>query len=141
MRSSDEADAGEALAARLEGGLDEMRKRAAAWPHRPRVFFEEWDGPLISGICWVEELVEIAGGDMLLPGAARRRASARIGSSIRRLVVERNPEVIIASWCGKAVKERTIVESAPNGAGSMPCATATSTRSSRPTSCNQDRHR
>ncbi len=102
-------DAGEALAARLEGGLDEMRKRAAAWPHRPRVFFEEWDSPLISGICWVEELVEIAGGTCCFP----ELRSARLGRNRivdPQLVVERNPEVIIASWCGKAVKERTIRE-------------------------------
>jgi len=103
------ADAGEALAARLEGGLDEMRKRAATWPHRPRVFFEEWDSPLISGICWVEELVEIAGGTCCFP----ELRSARLGKDRivdPQLVVERNPEVIIASWCGKAVKERTIRE-------------------------------
>ena len=61
---------GEALAARLEQGLDDIRERAATLPRRPRVFFEEWDDPLISGIRWTEELVEIAGGDPIFPELA-----------------------------------------------------------------------
>src|SRR6266508_6881675 len=61
------ADAGDALAARMETGLDEIRTRAAGFERRPRVFFEEWNAPLISGIRWVEELVEIAGGDPIFP--------------------------------------------------------------------------
>src|SRR6187551_3626805 len=52
----------EALATRLESDLETIRDRASRFPFRPRVFFEEWDDPLISGIQWVEELVEIAGG-------------------------------------------------------------------------------
>src|SRR5690606_5946119 len=52
----------EALASRLEAGLDDIRASAASLPRRPRVFFEEWPDPLISGICWVDELIEIAGG-------------------------------------------------------------------------------
>src|SRR5918995_1602244 len=56
-----------ALASRLEVGLSDFRARAAALPRRPRVFFEEWDDPLISGICWVDELIEIAGGEGLFP--------------------------------------------------------------------------
>src|SRR6202008_601363 len=62
------ADAGDALAGRLERGLDEIRSRAATFPRRPRVFFEEWNDPLISGIRWVEELVEIAGGEPIFRG-------------------------------------------------------------------------
>src|SRR5690348_15948844 len=54
--------AAEALASELEHHLERIRESAAAFPRRPRVFFEEWDDPLISGIRWVEELVEIAGG-------------------------------------------------------------------------------
>src|ERR1700683_5408570 len=55
----------EELAGSLETGLDAIRASAAAWPWRPRVFFEEWDDPLISGIAWVDELVEVAGGTPL----------------------------------------------------------------------------
>ena len=98
-----------ALAAQLEAGLDEIREQAAALPYRPRVFFEEWDDPLISGIRWVEELVEIAGGVPIFP----ELRDARLGRE--RIVpaaevAARDPQVIVASWCGKAVKTRTIVE-------------------------------
>jgi iron complex transport system substrate-binding protein len=103
------ADAGHALASRLEAGLDEIRARAAAFTRRPRVFFEEWDTPLISGIRWVEELVEIAGGDPIFP-ELRDQALGRDRIIDPALVIERDPEVIVASWCGKAVKKRTIVE-------------------------------
>jgi iron complex transport system substrate-binding protein len=103
--------AGEAdeLATRLERGLDTIRERAALLPRRPRTFFEEWDDPLISGICWVDELVEIAGGQPLFPDLrAQPLAKHRIVSADD--VAAHDPEVIIASWCGKAMKKRTIVE-------------------------------
>ena len=101
----------EALAAELERGLDEIREKAAALPRRPRTFFEEWPDPLISGISWVDELVEIAGGQPLFRELRRGRlAKDRIVAPER--VAALDPEVIIASWCGKGVKKRTIVERA-----------------------------
>jgi iron complex transport system substrate-binding protein len=103
------ADAGAALAARMEAGLDEIRRSAAAMRRRPRVFFEEWDAPLISGIRWVEELVEIAGGDPIFP-ELRGNALGKDRIVDPAVVIERNPDVIVASWCGKAMKKRTIVE-------------------------------
>jgi iron complex transport system substrate-binding protein len=105
------AEAGDALAARLEAGVEAARARAAARERRPRVFFEEWDEPLISGICWVDELVEIAGGDPIFPELRDRRLGKdRIVDPA--MVIDRNPDVIVASWCGKAMKKRTIVERA-----------------------------
>jgi iron complex transport system substrate-binding protein len=104
-------DAADQLADSLERGLDTIRASAAELPRRPRVFFEEWDDPLISGIRWVDELVEIAGGTPLFPELrAQPLAKNRIVTS--EAVAERDPEVIIASWCGKAMKKRTIVERA-----------------------------
>ena len=97
------------LADELERGLDAVREKAAALGRRPRVFFEEWDSPLISGICWVDELVEIAGGDPLFP-ALRKESLAKNRIVAADEVAARDPEVIIASWCGKAMKKRTIVE-------------------------------
>jgi iron complex transport system substrate-binding protein len=113
------AEKGAALAASLEKGLDDIRaaapKESGPWPaeapkaRRRRVFFEEWPDPLISGIRWVEELVEIAGGDPIFPELRDKRLGKdRIVDPAA--VVERDPEVIIASWCGKSVKKRTIVE-------------------------------
>ena len=103
------ADRADALATRLERGLDDIREQAAALPRRPRVFFEEWDDPLISGICWVDELVEIAGGQPLFP-ELRAQSLARHRIKSFDEVAAHDPEVIIASWCGKAMKKRTIVE-------------------------------
>jgi iron complex transport system substrate-binding protein len=99
----------EALADELEAGLEAIRQSAARFPHRPRVFFEEWDEPLISGIRWVDELIEVAGGDPVLPelrsaGLAKNRIVAPAA------VAARDPEVVVASWCGKAVRQRTILE-------------------------------
>jgi iron complex transport system substrate-binding protein len=92
----------ERLAEQLEAGLADIRAAAARFPRRLRTFFEEWDDPLISGIRWVEELVAAAGGEPIFP----ELGSARLG---RERIVDpaevarRNPEVILASWCGKKV--------------------------------------
>jgi iron complex transport system substrate-binding protein len=97
----------EALADRLAGDLDEIRESASRFPERPRVFFEEWDEPLISGIRWVEELVEIAGGAPIFPElASAGLAKDRIVDPAA--VARRDPQVIFASWCGKKMKKSTI---------------------------------
>jgi iron complex transport system substrate-binding protein len=103
---SAEADA---LAGTMAAGLEEIRRAAARLPRRPRVFFEEWDDPLISGICWVDELIEIAGGDPIFP-ALRAQPLARHRIVTADAVAAKDPEVIVASWCGKAMKKRTIAE-------------------------------
>ena len=101
------AERAEAVASRLELDIDAVRAAAARLPRRPRVFFEEWDNPLISGIRWVDELVEIAGGEPIFP----ELRNAKLGKD--RIVtpdevVRRDPEVIVASWCGKAVRKERI---------------------------------
>src|SRR6202167_3932048 len=88
-------DEGLALVASLQSGLEAIAQSAQAFPRRPRVFFEEWKDPLISGIRWVEELVEIAGGEVLFPElAACGKAQDRVVDPA--VVVERDPEVILA---------------------------------------------
>lgn len=100
-------DKAEALTLELASGLDAIRESAASFPRRPRTFFEEWDQPLISGIRWVEELVEIAGGEPIFPELRDARlAKDRIVDSAE--VARRNPDVIFASWCGKRMKKSTI---------------------------------
>jgi len=97
----------EALADRLNAGLENIRVSAARLPRRLRAFFEEWDDPLISGIRWVEELVTIAGADPIFPELARcGLAKDRIVDPTE--VARRDPEVIFASWCGKKMKKATI---------------------------------
>jgi iron complex transport system substrate-binding protein len=101
-------DKGEQLARELEAGLDRIRVASEAWPRRPRVYFEEWDDPLISGIQWVEELVEIAGGAPVFPDRRHARlAKDRIVTSEE--VIAAAPDVIIGSWCGKPVRKERIV--------------------------------
>jgi iron complex transport system substrate-binding protein len=98
---------GERLARELEIGLERMRDAASAWPRRPRVYFEEWDDPLISGIRWVEELVEIAGGDPVFPDRRDAKlAKDRIVTSEQ--VIAAAPDVIIGSWCGKPLRPERI---------------------------------
>src|SRR6187455_1010285 len=60
-----------ALVEKLEAGLEEVRRGAAHFARRPRVYFEEWDEPQISGIAWVSELIGIAGGDDVFPELAK----------------------------------------------------------------------
>ena len=95
---------GEALTASLCDGLNAIRASAAQFPSRPRVFFEEWKDPLISGIRWVDELTEIAGGDPVFP-ELRREHSARNRIVDPALVVDQDPQVIVASWCGMKVNK------------------------------------
>jgi iron complex transport system substrate-binding protein len=96
------------LAAGLASGLEAIRRAAASWRQRPRVFFEEWDSPLISGICWVDELIELAGGSPLYPELRDARLAK---DRIRTLedVARRDPDVVIASWCGKPVRKERIL--------------------------------
>jgi iron complex transport system substrate-binding protein len=97
----------ERLADRLMADLHGIADAAARFPRRLRVFFEEWDEPLISGIRWVEELVAIAGGTPLFPELAHAGlAKDRIVDPAE--VARRDPQVIFASWCGKKVKKAAI---------------------------------
>ncbi|MEN1927440.1 cobalamin-binding protein [Luteimonas sp. MJ250] len=93
-RANDYADA-------LLRGVDEVEARAAALSRRPRMYFEEWDDPPITGIRWVAELMRIAGGDDVFPElAAEPLAKQRILADATE-VVRRAPDIIVGSWCGK----------------------------------------
>jgi iron complex transport system substrate-binding protein len=98
----------QALVDGLRQGLDAIGKETARWPRRPKVFFEEWNDPLISGIQWVEELVEIAGGAPIFP-ELRTAGLAKDRIVDPDEVSRRDPEVVIASWCGKPVRRERIV--------------------------------
>jgi iron complex transport system substrate-binding protein len=90
----------DALARSLAARVDAVHERALRLPHRPRVYFEEWDDPMISGIAWVSELIEAAGGIEVFPQlAARKNAEDRIVSP--EDVIAARPDIIIGSWCGK----------------------------------------
>ena len=99
---------GDRLIATYQAGLSEIAASARGLPFRPRVYFEEWNDPLISGIEWVDELVEIAGGVPIFPELRRcRKSRDRVVSW--ESVIARNPGVIFASWCGMKVKFDEII--------------------------------
>jgi iron complex transport system substrate-binding protein len=90
----------DALAQSLAARVDEVHERALRLTRRPRIYFEEWDDPMISGIAWVSELIEAAGGIEVFPQlAARKNAKDRIVSPAD--VIAAKPDIIIGSWCGK----------------------------------------
>jgi iron complex transport system substrate-binding protein len=90
----------EALVASLERHVADVRSRAAALARRPRVYFEEWDDPMISGIAWVSELVAAAGGDDVFARLApQKSAKDRIVTAAD--VIAAAPDIIVGSWCGK----------------------------------------
>jgi iron complex transport system substrate-binding protein len=91
----------ELLAAGFEARLAEVAATPRPAP-KPKVYFEEWDDPLISGIGWVSELIEIAGGEDLLP-QLRLQQSAKDRIISPDTVRDAAPDVILASWCGKKV--------------------------------------
>ncbi len=97
----------QALVNQLTADLQQITASARRFSYRPKVFFEEWKEPLISGIRWVEELIEIAGGESVFPELKSGRL-ARNRTVAPSLVIERNPDVIIASWCGMKVNKDAI---------------------------------
>ena len=98
----------------LQADLDAIFELGQALPKRPKVFFEEWKDPLISGIRWVSELIEIAGGEDIFPELRNcQSGSERIVTADE--VAKRNPDVIIASWCGRKVEKlSTLFTTRPN---------------------------
>jgi iron complex transport system substrate-binding protein len=89
------------LVRQLTAGLAQVRERALALSRRPKVYFEEWDEPQISGIRWVSELVELAGGADCFPEAAAQSLGKNRIIADPLEVVRRAPDIILGSWCGK----------------------------------------
>jgi iron complex transport system substrate-binding protein len=96
------------LAAELEAGLDQIRAQSARFAVRPRVYFEEWDAPMISAIRWVSELVAIAGGDDVFPELARSAGAAGRTVADPGEVIRRAPDIILGSWCGKKFRPERV---------------------------------
>ena len=98
----------QAYADALRRGLDAAQARAARLPARPKVYFEEWDEPLITGIQWVAELVRIAGGEDVFPElSGEPLARARILAD-GAAVVARAPDIVLGSWCGKKFRPEQV---------------------------------
>ena len=98
-----------ALIAELTAGLEAMRASASTLPRRPKIYFEEWNDPMISAIPWVMELIDIAGGENCFPefiqaGSAKERIIADANA-----VIQRQPDIIIGSWCGKKFQLEQVI--------------------------------
>ena len=102
------SDKANAYADGLQRGLEAIERDAAKLPRRPKVYFEEWDEPPITGIRWVAELVRIAGGDDIFPERALESlAKARILEDPDE-VIRRAPDIILGSWCGKKFRPEKV---------------------------------
>jgi len=97
-----------ALVQRLQAGLDEIAAAAATLPRRPKVFFEEWNDPLISGIGWVSELIGIAGGDDVFPELAAQAGGKQRIVQDPMEVVRRAPDIVMGSWCGRKFRPEIV---------------------------------
>jgi iron complex transport system substrate-binding protein len=96
------------LVADMRDEVKQVREYSSMWPQRPRVYFEEWMDPLIAGIGWVSDLIDIAGGhDVFAELRGQGAARGRIVSAAE--VARRDPQIILASWCGKPVDRAAIV--------------------------------
>src|SRR5215469_7070655 len=102
------ADKADALARRAEEHLRNVENAANKLPRRPRVYFEEWDEPMISGIRWVSELVRLAGGEDCFPELARESLGRNRIIADPQEVVRRAPDIVLGSWCGKKFRPERV---------------------------------
>lgn len=103
----DAAERADRLVRELADVIAKARQRAQQSPRRPRVYFEEWDDPMICGIGWVSELIETAGGiDIFAELASCKAAKERIVTAEE--VIRREPEIIVGSWCGKKFRPEKV---------------------------------
>ncbi len=99
--------AARALVLDMRDEINQVREFSSVWPDRPRVYFEEWHDPLITGIRWVSELIELAGGrDVFSELRDQRSARDRVVEPAE--VVRRDPQIILLSWCGKPADLETV---------------------------------
>ena len=89
-----------------------IQKRAANFKRRPRVYFEEWDEPHISGIRWVSELIGMAGGDDVFPELALQPMGKDRIIAEGQSIIERAPDIVIGSWCGKKFRPEKVAQRA-----------------------------
>lgn len=98
------------LVVQIQADITHIREVVHQWEKRPRVYFEEWFDPLISGIQWVSEIVELAGGVDIFPEFSREPLAKNRIIADPDLVVKRNPDIMLASWCGKMFKKERVLQ-------------------------------
>jgi len=96
-----------ALARQFDRKLEQVRQKTARWKRKPRVYFEEWDEPMIAGIQWVSQLIEACGGiDVNARLSSGKLARDRFVTS--EAMIKKNPDIVIGCWCGKKVNIASI---------------------------------
>jgi iron complex transport system substrate-binding protein len=103
-----EAELGLAKLSVMRAELEAIRSKAASFKRRPKVFFEEWDEPHISGIRWVSELMGLAGGDDVFPELAVQSLGKDRIIADSQTIIDRAPDIIIGSWCGKKFRSEKV---------------------------------
>jgi len=99
---------GAKLVAEFEDNLRAIRRASDQFKRKPRVYFEEWDQPMISGIRWVSELVAIAGGEDVFSELSHSHAAAGRVIADPGKVIEKRPDIILGSWCGKKFRPERV---------------------------------
>ncbi len=97
----DRQEAGATLVAQLCSRIEQVKSRAATWQRRPRIYFEEWNDPLMSGIGWASEAIVMAGGEDAFADLAQHQSAKDRIIADPDEVIRRAPDIIIGSWCGK----------------------------------------
>jgi iron complex transport system substrate-binding protein len=103
-----EAERAEVWISACQARHREIAAAAAAWPRRPKVYFEEWDEPMISAIAWVSELIGVAGGDDVFPELATQRMGRDRVIADALAPARRAPDLIVGSWCGKKFRPERV---------------------------------
>jgi len=96
----------------MRANLDEIKKSAASFKRRPKIYFEEWDEPHISAIRWVSELMRIAGGDDCFPELAQMPMGKDRIIADGQPIISAAPDIIIGSWCGKKFRAEKVASRA-----------------------------
>lgn len=102
------ADAAKTLVQNYIDNIERIRAQSLQFDKKPSVYFEEWDDPLFSGIRWVSELIEIAGGTDCFPELSRESLGKNRIIADPNTVIDRQPDIIIGSWCGKKFRPEKV---------------------------------
>ncbi len=104
----DKKEQGATLVQELRAQIASVAQQSQQWTRRPRVYFEEWDEPMMTGIAWVSELISVAGGDDIFADIAHHRHGRQRIIADASEIVRRAPDIIIGSWCGKKFRAESV---------------------------------
>ncbi|MFZ6678454.1 cobalamin-binding protein [Undibacterium sp. Tian12W] len=100
---------GATLIAELQSQIDTVKQQSAGWTRRPKIYFEEWNDPLMSCIGWVSELIHIAGGEDAFADLAQHHSAKERIIADPAEIIRRAPDIIIGSWCGKKFRPDSVI--------------------------------